>query len=63
MVEYCSKCNGNKKYKGTGYMMVTCDSCKGTGIKINKEQPKTESVEMKPRRGRPKKDNENDQGR
>jgi DnaJ-class molecular chaperone len=56
MVEYCSKCNGNKKYRGMGHMLVTCDVCNGRGIESKKEPEKENVIEIKSRRGRPRKD-------
>lgn len=74
MVEYCSKCHGNKKYRGMGHVLVTCDICKGKGIKvsniskISSDNPepnttdsvidKPNSVINKPKRGRPKKEDQ-----
>ncbi len=32
MKNVCPKCQGNKKYRGMGSMIIKCEKCKGTGI-------------------------------
>lgn len=38
----CSKCFGNKTYRGMGSMIIKCEPCDGTGqIQIKVELPKS----------------------
>lgn len=45
----CTKCQGNKTYRGVGYVNVKCEPCKGTGqIEIEvKEKKKVEKATKK----------------
>ena len=41
----CSKCYGNKTYRGMGCVMVKCEPCKGTGsIEIESKLSDPEST-------------------
>lgn len=32
MILTCSKCFGNKTYRGMGSMIIKCEPCNGTGV-------------------------------
>jgi len=34
----CTKCQGNKSYRGIGHMMQKCEVCKGLGA-VKKDEP------------------------
>lgn len=39
----CSKCFGNKTYRGMGSMIIKCEPCNGTGqVEIKSELPESE---------------------
>ncbi len=41
----CSKCFGNKTYRGMGSMIIKCEPCNGSGqIEIKAELPPAESI-------------------
>jgi hypothetical protein len=49
----CSKCFGNKTYRGMGSMIVKCEPCGGSGkIQIKSELPPVEP-EKKAAKGKP----------
>lgn len=45
MILTCSKCFGNKTYRGMGSMIIKCEPCNGTGqVEISSVLPPAEST-------------------